>query len=65
MQAKDIIQEIDPEYIRCKWCRRMIHTSKATSVLFSDDSACKDIEKCTDVYNKLHSDRYKKWTAKI
>ena len=28
MNAEELIKELDPEYIRCDWCKRMMHKSK-------------------------------------
>ena len=33
MQTKDIIKELDPEYIECCWCMRILHISKLTKIV--------------------------------
>jgi len=51
MNTKDIIKEIDPEYHRCRWCRRLIHETRLLIGIDPSDNTpeyfcCVDSQDC-------------------
>ena len=32
MQAKELIKELDPDYVECKWCHRLVLINKTRTI---------------------------------
>jgi len=53
MKAKELIKEIDPDYVICGWCKRLIHKDKLETYAIpntgferNDAFQCKDRLEC-------------------
>ena len=57
MQAKDLIKELDPEYVKCYLCKRLIHITQLTDNwgfgIEKNALACENITSCDNRRNNL------------
>jgi len=50
MDSQTLIREIDPDYMRCEWCKRLLHRSKI-EIMRGGSIVCKDVKDCADNLN--------------
>jgi len=52
MEIKDLIKEIDPDYIQCVNCKKLIHKDKLS--ILANHFYCTDIEECRQNLQEEH-----------
>ena len=58
MKARDIIKEIDPDYMRCPYCKRIIHKDQMKpSIINRKKLVCTDRPVCNSTIRKNASKR--------
>ena len=63
MNTKDIIREIDPDYGKCYWCRRLLHMSKLHKTT-TGRITCTDIEDCDTNIRRFNNEHERTNTCK-
>lgn len=48
MNVKEIVKEIDPDYVRCNYCGRLIHKSE-NKCQPHNKPLCRNFQECSEV----------------